>query len=123
MRCSVLSFTKVLSVIFIVLGIAGYFVGDSILLFQVDPMHNWFHLGTGLVGLLALKEGETFARWFLILVGAVYGVLAADGFLYDGATLGLFPVNEGDNYLHLLIAVLALVVGLEGRNLRQKLRI
>jgi hypothetical protein len=117
------STTRLLAAVLAVLGVAGFATDGAVLMFHLDTVQSLFLLGSGIVGLIATKESEAFARWYLILVGVVYGLLAADGFMYGGNTVQLFSVNEAENYLHLLVAVVALASGLSGKDLAKKLKI
>jgi Domain of unknown function (DUF4383) len=107
------TFTWILSVVLILVGVAGFFTGDMLLVFKVDTMHNIVHLATGILGLAAISMGQSVARLFLIVFGIVYAVVAVLGFVStDGTILGLITTNMADNYLHTAIALGCLGVGL-----------
>lgn len=103
--------TWLLGVVLTLVGIAGFFVEGQLLVFQVDTIHNVVHLLSGVVALWAASSGHAYARLYLIVFGLVYGVVTVLGFA-TGSIVGLFPVNEADNYLHAGIAAVCLVVGL-----------
>lgn len=104
--------TGILGLVLTIMGIAGFFVPDGMLfMFQVDIVHNVVLLLSGLVALLAFSNSQLYSRWYLILFGLVYGVITVLGFAMDGEILGLFHANMADNYLHLGIAAVCLVVG------------
>ena len=104
--------TGLLGIAFLVVGVAGFFVADGMLLmFQVDTMHNIVHVVSGLIGLFAFNSSQSYSRWFLILFGLIYGIVTVLGFAAGGDILGLFQVNIADNYLHLTVAALCLIVG------------
>ena len=101
-------------VVFIVLGLLG-FVNDPILgIFDVDALHNIIHLASGILALVFASQGESQARMFALVLGIVYALVTILGFLTgDGKILGLVSVNGADNYLHLVLAIVFLVVGLK----------
>ena len=102
--------TKLLALAFIVLGIAGFFTGDTLWIFEVDPIHNTVHIVSGLLGLMAMKT-YTYSRLYLIMIGLIYGVVTVLGFAMNGDILGIFHANQADNLLHLVIASLSLTIG------------
>jgi len=104
----------VLGIIFIALGILG-FVNDPVLgIFEVDTIHNIVHLLSGVLAIAAAASGASYARLYLIIFGIVYGAVAVLGFVNPGDILGLFTVNQADNYLHTAIALVCLAVGFGG---------
>lgn len=107
--------TWILSIVLVLVGILG-FVNDPVLgLFEVDTVHNVIHLLSGIVGILAVSSGESYARLFLIVFGIVYALVTIIGFVNGGNILGLFQVNDADNYLHAAIAIVCLGVGFGGK--------
>lgn len=107
--------TWVLSVVLLLVGLLG-FVNDPVLgLFQVGTVHNIVHILSGIVGILAVSSGESYARLFLIIFGIVYALVTIIGFVNGGNILGLFQVNDADNYLHAAIAIVCLGVGFGGK--------
>jgi hypothetical protein len=100
--------------VFIVLGLLG-FVNDPILgIFDVDTMHNIVHLASGILALIFASQGESQARMFALVLGIVYALVTVLGFMTgEGKILGLVSVNGADNYLHLLLTVVFLFVGLK----------
>lgn len=106
--------TGLLGLVLTLAGIAGFFVGDMLFMFHVDTTHNVVHLASGLAGLFAFGSSQLYSRWYLILLGLVYGVVTILGFA-TGEIAGLFMVNAADNYLHLAIAAVCLIVGFGSR--------
>ncbi|HEX8518018.1 MAG TPA: DUF4383 domain-containing protein [Pseudonocardia sp.] len=74
-------------------------------LFQVSILHNLVHLLFGIAG-LAMARTIPGARNYLIYGGAVYAVLWLYGLVvpHDGAA-NFVPLNSADNWLHLVLAV------------------
>jgi hypothetical protein len=103
--------TFILGVVLTLVGIAGFFSGEMLLIFQVDVIHNVIHLLSGVVALWAASSGHSYSRMYLMLFGLVYGLVTVLGFTMDGNILGLFHANLEDNYLHLGIAAVSLIVG------------
>ena len=81
-------------------------------LFQVSILHNIVHLLFGVVGLAAARAWES-SRLFLVGGGAIYLVLWLYGLVIDKETTANFvPLNTADNWLHLLLGVSMIGVGL-----------
>ena len=118
-------FAQVFGAIYILIGIVGFFVtgfgdfaageGHTLILFDVNPLHNIVHLVVG-IAFLAASGAEATARTISTLIGAVYLAVGLLGlFLVGSADLNLLALNQADNVLHLLSGALALYVGLAGR--------
>ncbi len=104
------SLTWILGIVLLLVGIAGFFM-NPVLVFQVDTIHNVVHLLSGIIALAAASSGESSSRLYLIIFGIVYGLVTILGFVNSGSILGLFSVNQADNYLHAAIALVCLGVG------------
>lgn len=116
MNALVKPLTGLISLFLTLIGIAGFFVsGNLLIIFEVDTTHNIIHLASGLFGLLAFNTSQLYSRWFLIVFGLVYGLVTVIGFTMGGDIVGLFTVNMADNYLHLGIAAVCLIVGFGSR--------
>lgn len=102
--------TWILGIVLLLVGVAGFFVDGTLIIFQVDTIHNIIHVLSGVVALFAVSTSLAYARMYLIVFGLVYGLVTVLGFM-SGNILGLFQVNMADNYLHAAIAVVCLVVG------------
>jgi Domain of unknown function (DUF4383) len=101
------------------LSLAGHGSGALLFgLFAVSVLHNLVHAAFGVVGLV-LARTATGARNFLIWGGVVYAVLWLYGLLIDhGSDANFVPVNSADNWLHLVLAVAMIALGvLLGRDL------
>lgn len=115
-------------VVFLLVGVAGFIPGittnyselsfaghhsEALLLgvFQVSVLHNIVHLLFGVAGVvLARTVGG--ARGFLIYGGVIYVVLWIYGMLVDPTGPANFvPVNAPDNWLHLLLGVVMIGLG------------
>jgi hypothetical protein len=103
-------------------GIVGFFYSasfgspgktDSVFgILDVNGFHNLFHIASGLLGIVLARSYFT-ARAYALGLAAVYTVVAIWGFILGdgGAILSIIPVNTEDNFLHAIIALASLVVG------------
>jgi hypothetical protein len=119
----------VVSVVFLLVGVLGFIPGvttdydqlsfaghDSMAmllgLFMVSVLHNIVHLLFGVVGLAAARTARG-AKLFLVVGGAVYLVLWLYGLVIDhGSDANFVPVNTADNWLHLVLGVGMIALGL-----------
>jgi hypothetical protein len=118
----------VFGVVFLLVGILGFIPGvttnydqlaaaghgsGALLLgvFAVSVLHNIVHLLFGVAG-LAMARTPAGARNFLIWGGVIYLVLWLYGLLIDHDSQANFvPVNTADNWLHLVLAVAMIGLG------------
>lgn len=102
----------ILGVVFIALGVLGFFNDPLLGIFEVDLMHNIIHILSGVLALGAVGMGDSAIRSFSKVFGVVYGALAVVGFFMSGdMVLGLFAANLADNILHAVLAVVFLNIG------------
>lgn len=106
----------VFGIVFIVIGILGYIPavtpGGLLLgLFMVDGVHSAIHILSGVLAILAALGSGAYARLYFKVFGIVYGLVTIIGFVQGDTVLGLFMVNMADNFLHLVIAAVALWAG------------
>ncbi|WP_432574326.1 DUF4383 domain-containing protein [Kineococcus sp. SYSU DK005] len=92
---------------------AGHHSGAMLLgLFQVSVLHNLLHLGLGVLGVLAARTASA-ARAFLIGGGVAYAVLWVYGLVVaDDSRANVVPLNTADDWLHLVLAVGMVLLGL-----------
>ena len=95
------------------LTFAGHESGALLLgIFQVSILHNLVHLLFGVAG-LAMARTLSGARAYLIGGGAVYAVLWLYGLFIDHDSAANFvPLNSADNWLHLILAIGMIALGL-----------
>jgi hypothetical protein len=95
------------------LSFAGHHSGAKLLgLFEVSVLHNVVHLAFGVAG-LAFARSFAGARGFLLGSGAIYLVLTLFGLAIDHESPANFvPVNAADNWLHLVLAIAMLGLGI-----------
>ena len=117
------------SVVFLLVGLAGFIPGlttnysemtfaghhsDAHLLgvFQVSVLHNIVHLLFGVAGLAVAARARA-SRNYLIWGGVIYLVLFIYGLFAVGVPDANFvPVNGADNWLHLVLGIGMLALGL-----------
>jgi arginine exporter protein ArgO len=94
------------------LTFAGHESGALLLgVFAVSILHNLVHAAFGIAGLV-LARTRSGAKNYLIVGGAVYAVLWLYGLLIDhGSAANFVPVNGADNWLHLVLAVAMIALG------------
>jgi hypothetical protein len=126
----------VVGAVFLLVGIAGFIPGittnydqlqfaghqsGALLLgvFQVSILHNIVHLLFGVAG-LAMARTAHGARNYLIGGGVIYAVLWLYGLLIgDSMPANFVPMNMADDWLHLVLAVGMIALGvLLGRDRR-----
>ena len=113
-------------------GILGFFyeasfaVGNEVVadevfgILAVNGWHNLVHIAIG--GLLLVAAGGA-ARPAALFVGVLYLVLAGLGFVAtggdgitfvaeNGVLIDLVPVNDEDNWLHVILGVTGVIAGL-----------
>ena len=92
---------------------AGHESGAKLLgVFEVSILHNLVHVLFGIAG-LAMARTVSNARLYLIGGGAVYLVLWLYGLVIDHDSAANFvPVNGADNWLHLLLGLGMIALGL-----------
>jgi hypothetical protein len=113
---------RVVGAVFLLVGVLGFIPGitthygdmsvashDSMAMllgvFQVSVLHNVVHLLFGVAG-LALSRTDSGSRTYLVGGGVVYLVLWIYGLVIDQASAANFvPVNTADNWLHFLLGV------------------
>jgi len=124
---SIQKIALVVGIVFLLVGIAGFVPGlttgdlagaghESMAMllgvFQVSVLHNIVHLLFGVVGLLAAGRA-TGSRMYLVIGGIVYFVLWIYGLFTAGHSSGanFVPLNNADNWLHLVLAVGMVALG------------
>jgi hypothetical protein len=112
----------IFGVIFVLVGLLGFFTSGMSMdadpqtaprllgLFPVNLVHNAVHLGLGAWGLTASRNWEG-ARNFCIIGGAIYLLLALLGFVSPDM-FGMAPIGDNDIWLHIVLALALLAVGL-----------
>jgi hypothetical protein len=118
----------VVGVVFALVGILGFIPGitqhadqlefaghhsNALLLgvFEVSILHNIVHLLFGVAG-IALARSRQGAKNYLVYGGAVYLVLWLYGLLVGhDSSANFVPVNNADNWLHLVLGLGMIALG------------
>lgn len=108
---------KWFGIVLLVVGILGFIPGitkSGMLLgiFQVDTLHNVIHLLTGIIALFCAGS-VSLAKTYFKIFGVVYALVAILGIVGSGTVLSMM-MNGADDILHVLIAIIALVLGFGG---------
>jgi preprotein translocase subunit Sss1 len=85
-------------------------------LFEVSVLHNIVHLLFGVAGLAMAKNYKS-ATSYLIGGGVIYLVLTVYGLIVNGdhtSAANFVPINGHDNWLHALLGVGMIALGLIG---------
>lgn len=108
-------------IIFLLVGILGYFPNPIIghsedAVFHADSTHNMVHIISGVLFLIVAMASPSSAGAFLKIFGIVYLALGIYGMATIGNSgttelLGFLPVNGADNYLHIGLGLLILLLG------------
>jgi hypothetical protein len=113
-------FSYVFGGVYLVLGIVGFFLtglagfttteGETLILFDVNPLHNFTHLIVGAVWLAAATKDST-AKLVSLGIGGVLVALGLIGFFLVGTGANVLALNHPDNVLHIATGALALFFG------------
>jgi uncharacterized membrane protein HdeD (DUF308 family) len=100
-------FVKVLGIVFIILGVVGFFLPMEGL-FHLTTSHNIVHLASGVVALI-MSSSEAKSVMFAKVFGFIYLLVAILGlFMHDFAGVMFMAAT---NVLHFIIAFATLYVG------------
>lgn len=103
----------VIGIVFVLIGLLGFFNNPVLGLFAVNPAHNLVHIVSGVV-LLAGAYSSLGSSLALKIIGIVYVIVAILGFFAvsaDGMLLGFITMNDADKWLHVVLAVVILAAG------------
>ncbi|RXZ84727.1 DUF4383 domain-containing protein [Paenibacillaceae bacterium] len=102
-------FAALIGIIFLLVGVLGFFYDSLFGWFHLDTTHNVIHLVVGVLGLLAASQ-EGYAYRYSQVLGIFYMVMAVLGvFVKD--LFGLMHVGLSDNILHFIVGAIALYFG------------
>ncbi|HEX8857221.1 MAG TPA: DUF4383 domain-containing protein [Thermoleophilaceae bacterium] len=123
-KSSAQRYARVAGWLLVALGIAGFFYNSSFATghetltnrdavfgaFDVNGWHNLLHLLAGLIG-VRVARSYAGSRAYAYAAGLFFLLLALLGALYgDGDSIfKLFPVNTGDDVLHLVLGLAGLL--------------
>jgi hypothetical protein len=111
------SAAMIFGVLFLIVGVLG-FVPNPIIsptgYFEVNKLHNLFHIGAGIILLVGAyaSAGAFGPGMALRFIGAVYAILAVMGFFLPGNLIfGMIAMNMADHWLHAVLAIALLLAG------------
>lgn len=110
-------FAKVFGPILLLVGILGLVLGDRLLLdvLNIDLLEDIIHVASGLLLIyLGFKASRAIAKTGVLVLGVVYLVVAALGFLAPDLIESIFPhgYTVVDNLIHLATGLLAVVAAM-----------
>jgi Domain of unknown function (DUF4383) len=106
--------------IYLLIGIVGFFVtgfsdffghdpDKTLIIFDINGMHNVVHILIGVAGLLLARTLEG-ARTYGWLLAAGYGAAFLYGLFAVGQDWDFLNLNWADNILHLATAIVGVVI-------------
>ena len=104
-----------IGVAFVIVAIWGFVDGEHVLIFHVNTAHNLVHLASGIAALICGLASATAARVFCLVFGSVYALVALLGMANVAAVNELLHLNDADDALHAVIALLLLAAPFIGR--------
>jgi Domain of unknown function (DUF4383) len=112
----------IFGVVFVLVGILGFIPNPIIYsdgaIFLANGLHSAVHFLVGVILLIAAAKGESASSLWLKIFGVVYLLLAIIGFIQIGsdsmANLLGVVYNGADNWLHLVLGIVLLALGLMG---------
>lgn len=124
-------FALVFGIVYLLVGIAGFFAtddftggttDDTLIIFHVNHLHNIIHLLIGAAWIAASRRHDT-AKTANTAIGVAYLVFAVLGFLLPNLMQDLINVQsrtDPDNFLHLVTGGLSLYFGTAGAGDRDR---
>lgn len=106
------TYALVLGVILLLVGVVGFAFEDTLLWFGINSVHNWVHILSGILALIAgWAAGGSYARTYNQVFGIVYLLVAILGLAGVVFVMDLLNLNTADNLLHLAIGLVTTCVG------------
>ncbi len=101
----------VLGIVFVLIGLLGFFNNPIIGLFAVNALHDLVHLLSGILAIIFAVNSEKAARTFSQVFGVIYALVAILGFATPTFMVNLLNTNTADNWLHVVLALVFLGLG------------
>ena len=105
----------VFGVVFILVGLLGFFNNPILGIFAVNGAHNVVHLLIGIVMVIMASQGEASAAMSMNIFGVVYLLVAVLGFVMKSPMLGFIAYNGADNWLHVVLGIVLLAAGMSAK--------
>lgn len=115
-------FVLVFGSLYVLIGILGFLVADKVvggspddklLVFPVNHLHNIVHLAIGAAWLASARTLAS-AKQAGLVIGVVYLLVAALGFVAKDLMRDLLNIDMADNLLHLVTGALGVYFGTVG---------
>ena len=116
-------FALAFGVVYLAVGLIGFAItgfddfakesDKSLLIFDINPLHNIAHIGVGALFFLGSRSHEA-AKSINLVIGIVYGLLGILGLAGGILVEDLLNNNSADTFLHLGTAALAIFFGTAG---------
>lgn len=104
---------KVFGLVFLLLGAVGFTANPIVSahgFFAVNDLHNYVHVGTGVLFLLGAFLGAPVTT--IRIVAVLYAIVAVIGLAFpDAEMLKGVQLNMADRWLHTGVAIILLLVG------------
>jgi len=105
--------------VLILVGVGVLLPYDVLFVSETYTNYGFFHILAGFLGLVASREGEAFARWYLIIFGLVYALIGFDGLLWDGMLFeNLSLPRPTSSYVYFVVGVAGVGAGLTAKTLQ-----
>lgn len=118
-------FSRLFGTVYVAIGLVGFAVtglsdfagtsGNTLVIFDLNPLHNVVHLLVGGALLAGAATGPSIARQLTTLVVAIYAVVGVAGFVMDDTSANILALNVADNVLHLVTAAVGTLALVNGR--------
>lgn len=102
-------FAKWSGIVFLLLGIFGFFIKELLNFIHFDVVHNAIHLLIGAWGLWAAKK-ESHAALYAKIVGIVYLIIGSLG-VFSPSLFGVMDLQMAESIYHLLVGAAGTYVG------------
>lgn len=104
---------KVLGIVFLLIGVIGFFMSPILGLFPVNTLHNVIHIVSGLLCVyFGWMGSDSGAATFTKVFGVVYIIVALLGFFVPSMMMLLNMDMWMDNILHTVLGLIFLGVGM-----------
>lgn len=104
---------KIFGFLFLVVGAVGFTANPIVSangLFTVNDLHNYVHIGTGVLFLVGALLGAPVTT--IRVIAVLYAIVAVVGFAFpDAGLLRGLHMNMADHWLRAALAVILLLVG------------
>lgn len=103
------TWAKVIGIVLLLVGILGFVMDSPLLgLFEVNTLHNIVHLVLGAIFAWAGFSASAPVKKVNTWLGVIYLLVGIVGFF---ALQDLLALNTADNYLHIVIGLVSILIG------------